>query len=402
VPERNSILREVEKRGLIEPRARIGVHGAAGELLQRSDVRVSEYDQLECRLGCRDFGRGVEQSLSAVAGRVIATRVRAVVRQRRRKVRMQPAKGANRHWVSEYPSKKAIPLVFAGSQTVAMLDVRVPATDLISPRPEAIVDADILAKYFTAPAVVIPGDHDDLYAGINNVREGCQRSETASGNHCSPFEPEFEQVAIDHERSTMRRDMSQKRDDRALDVRGCKAEVRVGEDVAGRVEHARILPVLRALYKRRWPDELGRVTNSSSRDSAAPTHHDLEFRVRYAETDQMGVVYHTNYLIWCEVGRTDFIRARGMSYADMERAGIGLAVSELSARFHAAARYDDMIRVRTTLAEVRSRGIIFDYLITRSTNGDRLVSARTSLVSIDASGRPIALPSTVRALFDHR
>ena len=60
----------------------------------------------------------------------------------------------------------------------------------------------------------------------------------------------------------------------------------------------------------------------------------------------MGVVYHTNYLVWWEVGRPDFIRARGMSYADMERAGIGLAVSELTARFHSAARYDDMIRVR--------------------------------------------------------
>jgi acyl-CoA thioester hydrolase len=123
--------------------------------------------------------------------------------------------------------------------------------------------------------------------------------------------------------------------------------------------------------------------------------HDEEFRVRYAETDQMGVVYHTNYLIWCEVGRTGLIRARGMSYAEMERTGVGLAVSELSARFHAAARYDDMIRVRTTLAEVRSRGIIFDY-----ESAQRLVTARTALVSIDASGRPVALPGSIRALFD--
>jgi acyl-CoA thioester hydrolase len=125
----------------------------------------------------------------------------------------------------------------------------------------------------------------------------------------------------------------------------------------------------------------------------------VEFRVRYAETDQMGVVYHTNYLIWCEVGRTDFIRARGMSYADMERAGVGLAVSDLSARFHSAARYDDMIRVRTTLADVRSRGITFDYMITRVDDGRRLVSARTALVSIDASGRPVSLPAAVRGLF---
>lgn len=115
----------------------------------------------------------------------------------------------------------------------------------------------------------------------------------------------------------------------------------------------------------------------------------------------MGVVYHANYLVWCEVGRTDFIRTRGMSYADMERAGVGLAVSELSARFHGAARYDDMIRVRTTLVDVRSRGITFDYLITNAETGDRLVTARTALVSIDSSGRLTALPTDVRALF-HR
>jgi acyl-CoA thioester hydrolase len=142
-------------------------------------------------------------------------------------------------------------------------------------------------------------------------------------------------------------------------------------------------------------------TESPGARSPLPTlHHDVQFRVRYAETDQMGVVYHTNYLVWCEVGRTDFIRQRGMSYADIERAGIGLAVSEVSARFHAAARYDDMVRVRTTLADVRSRGITFDYLITNADTGDRLVTARTALVSIDKSGRLVALPNEIRRLFD--
>jgi acyl-CoA thioester hydrolase len=129
-------------------------------------------------------------------------------------------------------------------------------------------------------------------------------------------------------------------------------------------------------------------------------HHDVEFRVRYAETDQMGVVYHANYLVWCDVGRTDFIRARGMSYADIERAGISLAVSELSARFHAAARYDDVIRVRTTLGAVRSRSIAFDYVVTNAASSERLVTAHTTLVSIDRGGRLIALPASVRTLFD--
>jgi acyl-CoA thioester hydrolase len=142
------------------------------------------------------------------------------------------------------------------------------------------------------------------------------------------------------------------------------------------------------------------VTSDPSPPVREPLFHDVEFRVRYAETDQMGVVYHTNYLVWCEVGRTDFIRARGMSYAEIERSGVGLAVSELTARFHAAARYDDVIRVRTTLAEVRSRGITFDYVITDVATGKRLVTARTALISIDAAGRPTAMPASVRALFE--
>jgi acyl-CoA thioester hydrolase len=127
---------------------------------------------------------------------------------------------------------------------------------------------------------------------------------------------------------------------------------------------------------------------------------DIEFRVRYAETDQMGVVYHANYLVWCEMGRTDFIRRRGMSYADMERSGTLLAVVDLNARFHGAARYEELIRVRTTLAEIQSRLIVFDYLITNAENDQRLVTARTSLVSIDSKGRPRALSEEIRALFD--
>ena len=129
------------------------------------------------------------------------------------------------------------------------------------------------------------------------------------------------------------------------------------------------------------------------------TTHDIEFRVRYAETDQMGVVYHANYLVWCEMGRTDFIRQLGVTYAEMERSGVSLAVSELSVRFHAAARYDDLIRVHTILADVRSRMIAFDYVVSNAETEQRLVSAHTTLVSLDRSGKPIALPRAVRELF---
>ena len=122
-----------------------------------------------------------------------------------------------------------------------------------------------------------------------------------------------------------------------------------------------------------------------------------EVRVRYAETDQMQVVYHTNYLIWCEVGRTDFMRQQGMSYAEMEKGGIGLTVSQYDVRLHASARYDDLVRIATTLTDVRSRQVTFEYLLTNAATGERLATAHTSLVSISPNGRPVAMPADVRA-----
>ena len=122
-----------------------------------------------------------------------------------------------------------------------------------------------------------------------------------------------------------------------------------------------------------------------------------ETRVRYAETDQMGVAYHANYLVWCEMGRTDFIRQHVRSYAELERQGVALAVSDASVRYHAAARYDEVVRITTTLVDVRSRALIFDYLITRQPDGERLASARTTLVSLGTDGKLTAMPEDLRA-----
>jgi acyl-CoA thioester hydrolase len=122
--------------------------------------------------------------------------------------------------------------------------------------------------------------------------------------------------------------------------------------------------------------------------------HSTTLRVRYSETDQMGIVYHTHYLVWCEVGRTEFIREIGGSYADVERTGIFLAVAEASVRYRASARYDDEIRVETTLARVQSRAVTFDYEIFRAAPGPdlRLATARTTLIALGADGAPRALP----------
>jgi acyl-CoA thioester hydrolase len=126
--------------------------------------------------------------------------------------------------------------------------------------------------------------------------------------------------------------------------------------------------------------------------------HEIQFRVRYGETDRMGVVYHAEYLAWCEMGRTEYIRSRGMSYADMERRGVPLVVAQASIRYHAPARYDDMIRVSTILSELGSRGLTFDYVITNADSGQRLASASTTLVALDATGKAVTIPGDIRTL----
>jgi acyl-CoA thioester hydrolase len=128
--------------------------------------------------------------------------------------------------------------------------------------------------------------------------------------------------------------------------------------------------------------------------------HTTELRVRYAETDRMGIVYYANYLVWCEVGRVEFMRALGGSYADLEAQGYGLAVAEARVRYLAPARFDDTVRIETILVGVRSRAVSFDYVVSNAETGVRLATAHTALVSIDSGGRPTALPPQFRALLD--
>jgi acyl-CoA thioester hydrolase len=118
-------------------------------------------------------------------------------------------------------------------------------------------------------------------------------------------------------------------------------------------------------------------------ESKRGTAHSVEFRVRYAETDQMQVVYHSNYLIWCEIGRTEFIRALGTPYAELERQNVTLAVVEASLRFHAAARYDNLIRVT------------FEYVITNAETGERFVTASTKLASLTRDSRLTKMPDSL-------
>ena len=122
-------------------------------------------------------------------------------------------------------------------------------------------------------------------------------------------------------------------------------------------------------------------------------------RVRYGETDQMGFVYHPNYLVWCEIGRTELMRDLGYAYADIERAGIRLAVAEASLRYARAARYDDPIRIETEVAAAQSRTVTFRYRILRDDGDELLATAQTKLIAIDERGSPVRLPREILERF---
>jgi len=115
------------------------------------------------------------------------------------------------------------------------------------------------------------------------------------------------------------------------------------------------------------------------------------FRVRYAETDQMGMVYYANYFVWMEIGRTDFCRECGFSYADLEREEQAfLPVAEADCRYRSPARYDDEIVVSTEIARLNRRLIEFSYII--KTNDTLLAEGRTLHVIMGADGKPRSLP----------
>jgi len=122
-------------------------------------------------------------------------------------------------------------------------------------------------------------------------------------------------------------------------------------------------------------------------------------RVRYAETDQMGVVYYANYLVWFEIGRTDFCRQHGFAYREMElEDGLYITVAEARCRYKAPARYDDELLVRTFLRAVRKRVLVFAYEIHRPATDEILAEGETVHVVTDRDGRARSLPDKYRDL----
>ena len=122
-------------------------------------------------------------------------------------------------------------------------------------------------------------------------------------------------------------------------------------------------------------------------------------RVRYAETDQMGIAHHAEYLAWFEVGRTDLLRQSGMTYRELEAGGVRLPVIGASVRYLRPAFYDDLLEVRTELAEIGGARMGFQYEVRRSGTEGPLATGSTEHATVDAQGRPRRMPESLRRTF---
>jgi acyl-CoA thioester hydrolase len=125
-----------------------------------------------------------------------------------------------------------------------------------------------------------------------------------------------------------------------------------------------------------------------------PRVHESSLRVRYGEVDRMGVAYHAHYLVWFEHGRTEFLRSLGGTYRRLEEEGTLLMVVETGVRHHKPATYDDLITVRTRLAELRPVRMRFEYEVHR--DGELLATGFTVLAATDPDGRPRRTPADFR------
>jgi acyl-CoA thioester hydrolase len=123
-----------------------------------------------------------------------------------------------------------------------------------------------------------------------------------------------------------------------------------------------------------------------------PVAAETTFHVRYAETDQMGIVHHSAYIIWFEEGRSAWSRQMGRPYADFERSGYVLAVTEVGARYLAPACYDQEVTVRTWVSQVLSRLIRFEYEVLDTQTGKLLVNGFTAHICLDRQGKPSRIP----------
>ncbi len=125
-------------------------------------------------------------------------------------------------------------------------------------------------------------------------------------------------------------------------------------------------------------------------------YFDLEIRIRYAETDQMGVCYYSNYLVWFEMGRTEYFRSLGLVYTEFEKKGLFLPVGEVYCRYHKPLRYDDLIVVRTWIKKIGRTSMQFAYKIMKKGESEIIAEGYTTHVFVNKDMKPCRIPNEIR------
>jgi acyl-CoA thioester hydrolase len=123
--------------------------------------------------------------------------------------------------------------------------------------------------------------------------------------------------------------------------------------------------------------------------------HEEAIRVRYCETDKMGVVHHSSYINFFEIGRTEYLRGLGVAYSEIEKTGVRLVVAEINCKYKANAYYDEQILIRTWISELTKVRVCFEYKIHRLPDNKLLVSGKTILACVDMQGKPCRIPAKI-------
>src|SRR5213592_1881841 len=229
-------------------------------------------------------------------------------------------------------------------------------------------DAQIVDEEVASPTVVVAAHERDRHAARSQGVELRDGAEVTARDHRAVLEPEIEQVAVDEERVA------------EIGHRVEEAVKRDGDPTRGGGGHG---PQARNRGEASQALCCPRVISS------------ITLRVNYSETDQMGVVYHANYLIWFDRARTELMRETGLTYKELEQQGVYLAVSEVNVRYRAAARYDDLVRVRCWVRELASRRVTFGYAVERAGTDDLLATGETSLISLTHQHTLTRIPQNV-------
>ena len=237
------------------------------------------------------------------------------------------------------------------------------------------------------PSIVVSSNHYDRHSAAQPGQRGGD-VKTTSRDYAGIGEPEIEQIAVDQQAIAQDGNGLEEFEQRLLDARRRHAKVGIGNDNEGVAQHgAKDGPPLRPPQPER---------HEASMAPGSPIS-ETQVRVNYSETDQMGVVYHARYLVWLDIARTEHLRRSGMSYRDLERAGLRLAVSDVSIKYRQPARYDDPIRIRCWVRELASRRVTFGYVVEHGDDGRVLATATTSLLTLDPDMQLARLPDQVRA-----